>query len=54
MKKNSISVLKWSFYFESAARLERKSFFACTKVLFKLKWSCKKDWERKAEIAAKT
>ncbi|MNL07102.1 hypothetical protein D3C87_1277640 [compost metagenome] len=35
-----------------AARLERKSFFALTKVLLIIKSSCKKDWERKAEIAA--
>ena len=33
---------KIAFYAESAARLERKSFFACSKVLFKLKSSAKK------------
>ena len=33
---------KIAFYVESAARLERKSFFACSKVLFKLKSSAKK------------
>ncbi|KFC21317.1 hypothetical protein IO89_14075 [Epilithonimonas lactis] len=37
------------FFTESAARLERKSFFACTQVLLKLKSSCKKDWEWKTE-----
>jgi hypothetical protein len=35
-----------------AARLEWKSFFAVLKVLFSVKSSCKKDWGRKAEIAA--
>jgi len=37
---------------EAAARIERKSFFACTRVLSNEKSSCKKDWEWKAEIAA--
>ncbi|PZU22253.1 MAG: hypothetical protein DI622_06300 [Chryseobacterium sp.] len=35
-----------------AARLERKSFFAYTLSSSNLKSSCKKDWERKTEIAA--
>ena len=35
-----------------AARLERKSFFACTLVLFNVKSSSKKDWEWKADKAA--
>ena len=39
---------------ESAARLERKSFFALTQFLFKLKKKKKKDWERKADKAAQT
>jgi len=37
---------------EAAARLERKSFFAHTRVLFNVESLCKKDWEWKAEIAA--
>jgi hypothetical protein len=37
------------FYDQIAARLERKSFFACTQFLFNLKNLCKKDWERKTD-----
>ncbi|KFC23208.1 hypothetical protein [Epilithonimonas lactis] len=40
---------KACFYVESAARLEWKSFFASSQVLFRLKSSGKKDWERKAD-----
>ncbi|OJX32951.1 MAG: hypothetical protein BGO86_13280 [Chryseobacterium sp. 36-9] len=43
LRNDKIVFLCWLlFYFESAARLERKSFFAWLQVLFKIKTSAKK------------